>query len=419
VRIEAASAAQLLRPRGVYLITGGYGGIGGVLAESLARAVQARLVLVGRSGLPAREHWPQILAQGKDSSQRQRMAWVERLEQSGAAVLALEADAGDLAQMEEVVRRAEQEFGAIHGIIHAAGVAGGSLLQWRRPEQGHAVLRPKLDGARVMGQLFAARQPDWMVFCSSLSAVLGGIGQVDYCAANAFLDSYAAERQRHTGQRTLAINWDTWQQVGMAVHTPVPKELEAQRRQALERGIHPEEGVEAFARMVCSPLPQIAVSTSPLLPRIEAFRQPSAAPAAQPVSPTPASPGVPAARYPRPALHTPYLAPRNSREKDLAEIWQDMFGMEQIGVEDDFFELGGHSLLAIQLTSRIRSALATNLSPRAIFDHPSVAKLAEHITQTKSSEEERLASVLKSIEDLSDEDLNRLLGRANSHAAND
>ncbi|NIR49794.1 KR domain-containing protein, partial [candidate division KSB1 bacterium] len=95
----------------------------------------------------------------------------------------------------------------------------------------------------------------------------GGIGQIDYCAANAFMDGFALHASKKA-RFTVSISWDTWQEVGMAVNTEVPDELKAQRDKALLKGMTPKEGMEAFSRILQSSEPHVLVSTSDLPQRI-------------------------------------------------------------------------------------------------------------------------------------------------------
>lgn len=209
-----------LRPQGVYLITGGLGGIGLVLAEYLAQTVQARLVLIARTPLPARRTWEDWLATHADTdrtSERIRKVWA--MEALGAEVLIVTADVADEAAMREGVATAVSHFGTIHGVIHAAGVPGGGIIQLKTAAAAQAVLDPKVKGTRHLETTLADQTPDFILLCSSLASVVGGVGQVDYCAANAFMDTYAAAYNGYRGIQVVSVNWDTWAEVGMAVNT--------------------------------------------------------------------------------------------------------------------------------------------------------------------------------------------------------
>jgi acyl transferase domain-containing protein len=205
-----------LREHGVWLITGGLGGLGLVLAEELARAVRARLVLTGRGGLPPRAEWPGWLAaQGESDPTSRRIRGVQRLEELGAEVLVVAADVADEAAMREAVRRARERFGPIQGAIHAAGLPGGGVILLKTAEAAAKVLAPKLQGTRALAAALAGEPLDVLVLCSSTFGVSGGVGQVDYCAANSFLDAFARHHSAG-GTRTVAIGWGAWQEVGMA-----------------------------------------------------------------------------------------------------------------------------------------------------------------------------------------------------------
>lgn len=104
---------------------------------------------------------------------------------------------------------------------------------------------PKVEGTQVLDILFRDRGLDFMVLCSSVSSVAAGIGQVDYCAANAFLDAYAHYRTAQNGSFTVSINWDAWQQVGMAAELALPEMRETGHR-LLDYGLPMIDGKDFF-----------------------------------------------------------------------------------------------------------------------------------------------------------------------------
>ena len=144
------------------------------------------------------------------------------MEADGAEVLALGADAADAERMREVVRLARERFGRIDGVIHAAGISPGGIIEAKTPDAAARVLAPKVQGTRVLEELFGEERLDFLALFSSLSSVTGAFGQVDYCAANAFLDAFAHYHSSRYGTPTVAVNWDTWREVGMAVKAATP-----------------------------------------------------------------------------------------------------------------------------------------------------------------------------------------------------
>jgi amino acid adenylation domain-containing protein len=366
-------APPRLREGGVVLITGGMGGIGIEIAEHLARESRARLVLVGRSAFPERERWSDWLPRHDEGDAiRSRIERLLAIEELGGQVLTLSADVADPAAMREVVAAAERRFGAIHAVVHAAGVPGGGLLQGKVRETSEPILAPKVRGALVLGDLFAGADLDFFVLTSSITVLLPEVGQTDYVAANAFLDSFAAFRAR-SGEAAVSINWDAWRETGMAVSTAVPEEFKARRQESLAQGLTSREGVEAFRRIAGAGLPQVVVSTLDLAGRrIENERLVPLAAVLQEAAPA-------AAAYPRPALATTYVPPQTDLERDIAAVWAEILGVEPVGVHDNFFELGGNSLAGLRLVQRLRERLGAGLSEVNLYEAPTVGTLARMI----------------------------------------
>ena len=242
VRLEAPDGgAVLLRERGVYLITGGLGGLGLTFAELLARDFQARLVLLGASAFPERSGWDGWIAtHGKADRVSQRIHKLLALEALGAEVLAVSADVTDRARMGAVVQEALARFGELHGVIHSAGVPGGGMIQLKTAEAASRVIDPKVAGTRSLMDAVAGIPLDFVALCSSTIAVAGGFGQVDYCAANNFLDAFAQDAALAGGPRTVSINWGAWEEVGMAVASGlIPLRSSSARSAVVAEEIHP------------------------------------------------------------------------------------------------------------------------------------------------------------------------------------
>jgi phthiocerol/phenolphthiocerol synthesis type-I polyketide synthase E len=242
VTVDAEGEPGALREGGRYLITGGLGGIGITLAEDFARRSRAKLVLLARSGLPPREQWDDHLAvHGSAPTDRagRAIAAIRRMEAAGAQVLVLAADVTDPADLRRVRDVAETEFGGLDGIVHAAGLPGGGMAEVKERAEAERVLAPKLAGTLALAQVFGDLPLDFVVLCSSITAVIGGFGQVDYCAANAFLDAYA--RGGH-GWRAPVVsqNWGGWAEVGMAAESTAPAGFRALTRDSVTTAVdHP------------------------------------------------------------------------------------------------------------------------------------------------------------------------------------
>ncbi|HEV3458631.1 MAG TPA: amino acid adenylation domain-containing protein, partial [Thermoanaerobaculia bacterium] len=380
-----------LRERGVYLITGGLGGIGLGLAGYLARTVGARLALVGRSPFPARELWPGLAtaAAGEASPTAARVRALVAMEELGGEVLVLSADVADRTSMRRALAQARRRFGPLNGVVHAAGVPGAGLLRATTREAAARVLAAKVDGTLVLEELLRDEDLDFLVLCSSLSALLGGLGQAAYCAANCFLDAFA---EAGRGSRaTLALDWEIWREAGMALTVQVPAELREARRLEIARGLSHAEGAEALHRALWSGMPRLAVSVEDLPARIDRYQLAALARVAAGGASRETAPG-----RPRPQVSTPYVAAANEVEQRVGRVVEELLGCERIGRLDDFFELGGHSLLATQLLSRLRDAFHVELRLEQLFAAPTVAAIAAAIAsqQVAAAETAELVRLL-------------------------
>lgn len=206
------TAGPPVRRGGVYLVTGGTGGLGMVAAERLAAHGPVTLVLLARQALSAREHWDALIAQG--APEAPLLERLRGLEARGATVRLEAGDVSDVAAMEQLAARLRGDGQLPHGIVHTAGVLDDALLLTRDLEAAERVLSAKVEGTLVLDRVFGADRLDFFVTYSSSSACAGLPGQFDYAAANAFLDAYAHRRQGE-GAPMRAINWPAWRETGM------------------------------------------------------------------------------------------------------------------------------------------------------------------------------------------------------------
>jgi polyketide synthase PksJ len=206
-----------LKDGGVYLFTGGLGGIGLVLAKYLAETVKPRLILTGRSPLPPKQQWADwLLSHDPGDEISIKIEKIRELEALGAEVLIFSADVTNREAMQEVISLSGRQWGKINGVIHAAGAPDGTIIQRRTKEMSQRILAPKVTGTLVLDAILKDTELDFFILCSSTVSVTALGGQVAYCAANIFLDHFARYRSTKENSFTVSINWDAWQQVGMA-----------------------------------------------------------------------------------------------------------------------------------------------------------------------------------------------------------
>ncbi len=210
------AAEPAIRDRAVCLITGGFGGIGLTLAETLIATRNARIVLLSRNPLPDPDDRAAYLRDhGPFDSLSRRITAVQRLEALGAEVMTVAVDVCNLEEMRAATDRIRARFGRLDVVIHAAGVIADAPLLTKDQFAVEAVFAPKIHGTQVLNTLFPDGSLDLLVLFASSSTVTAPAGQIDYVAANAFLNAFAGSRQGGRTQVT-AINWGIWSEVGMA-----------------------------------------------------------------------------------------------------------------------------------------------------------------------------------------------------------
>lgn len=345
---EPLAGQARFRPAGVYVLTGGFGGMGSALARELAGS-GAHLVLLGRH---------------VDAS------LVAQLQSRGAQVLALACDVSDARALGDALARARSRFGRVDGVLHAAGVADqGGVVHNRDDASIATAMAAKVQGALALDAALAGHEPDFVVLFSSLGTVVPGskFGQIGYAAANEFLALFAAERTARRGGFTQAIDWDDWTEVGMTVMARQRWGLPAL---AASEGLTPAEGVAVLRRALASPHPRVSVCVRdlPSLLRLagSVWTDAAAAPAGLPASGEPAQPPEQGGEGP------------DTRQR-LAAVWREVLGVAEIGAQSHFFELGGHSLIAMRVLAYVREHFGVELGIAAVFEHPVLGDLADFV----------------------------------------
>jgi len=268
-------------------------------------------------------------------------------------------------------------FGALHGVIHAAGVPGAGLIQRKSLAEAAAVLAPKVRGVLALERALAGVEIDFLALFSSITSFSGGgPGQVDYCAGSAFLDAFARSRSA-AGWPVLSIDWGEWRwdAWGGSLDAFAPELAELFRENRRKHGIAFDEGTEAFRRILGGGLPQVVVATQDLDAFLALSRTFTAGRVLQRMEEGRAA--KPA--HPRPVLGTSYIAPRSDEERRMAMLWEEMLGIDRVGIHDNFFDLGGNSLLGISLISRLQKEFQAEVARHVLYEAPTVAALVERI----------------------------------------
>lgn len=341
--------------QGVYVITGGLDAIGLEFAVWLARSAHARLVLVERGLFPAREEWPGWMRDHDDQDPvAEKIRKVRAVEEAGGEVVIASVDITDLRALQKLVCGVRARLGTIDGVIHAAGVLEDAPLSQKKADAAARVLAPKVRGTLTLVAALADKPPKLLVLMSSVSAVLGPAGQIDYTAANAFLDSFAQARSPLMGCRTIAIQWPRWRDIGIA-HPDTPT-LDSAADATYPDSISAAEAVGVLGELLnYGESANVTVFPSDF---VTAFRK-----------------SQPAASMGPAEAATTKVAPRDDVERTLADWWKSLLGLESVTIRDDFFELGGQSLAALRLLAFIRKTYKIELGLPALFSASTIEKL--------------------------------------------
>ncbi|MGW7533252.1 type I polyketide synthase [Amycolatopsis sp. NPDC054798] len=385
-------------PDGTVLVTGGTGTLGGVVARHLVSAHGVRhLVLLSRRGAAA-------------SGAAELTAELGEL---GAEVTVAECDAADREALAGVLSRIPAEH-PLTGVVHAAGVLDDGVIESLTPERIDAVFRPKVDAAVNLHEL--TRDEDLSVFAlfSSMAGVLGGPGQGNYAAANAFLDALA-QRRRAQGHRAVSLAWGLWEQ-----SSELTAEVDADRMAA--QGIHPLTAQEALAlfdaglagdRALVVPARIDTAALRGAASRVPALlRGLVRAPAKRTTEPAAADGAE--SLLPRLAGLSPdeqhSLLLEVVRTHTAAVLGHN--GIAAVEPERAFTELGLDSLTAVELRNRLNWATGVSLPASLIFNHPTPTALARHL-RTQVSAAGSVDGLGDSVEEGAEDAIASLYRRAN------
>jgi len=389
-----------LRPDSSYLITGGTGALGLMVASQLVKQGAKHLILMSRGG-----------------ASDENAGAIAQMRETGADVLVLSADASNEKDVTQAFEKIKVSMPQLRGIIHAAGVLDDGVLIQQNWERFQKVMAPKAEGAWHLHILTRDMPLDFFVCFSSIASLFGSPAQGNYAAANAFLDALAYHR-RATGLPGLSINWGPWDQTGMAASVSGRDQVRWSARGV--NTLAPEKGVEIFARLFQQNIARIGVfqvnwpkflrqfsQDMPLF--FEAFSQSYSVlekvPARQSQFLRQLEAAPPEARQELLAKHIP---------SQVAKIL-GLNSAEDIEFSQSLFEIGMDSLMAVELKDLLETDVGHSLRSTLLFDYPTVDALTDYLTKevlsTDVSEKtvkdtDIQSEILSEVESLSEDKLN-------------
>lgn len=393
-----------VRRNGTYLVTGGLSGLGLAVAARLSELGAGRLVLLGRRGVTP-EAEPLLAA----------------IRLRGTEVVAESVDVSNDEALRAAVRRARSAAVPLRGIVHSAGSLDDAVLRAQSRTHLEHVFGTKVRAVSILDEVTRPDALDWTVYFSSVAGIVGSPGQANHAAANVFMDRLAGERSAD-GRPTVSIAWGAWSEIGAA------RDASVQRR-AAARGLEtlsPATGLALFERSVTAGVPVLVAakadwgtvaSANPIAARLignlargatSAITQPSSASTTNQTSLTEQLTAAPPGR--RRAIVAAAV-----RERALRSLGLDPG--RPVDSETPLAELGLDSLLAVELRNALGSMSGTTLPATLLFDHPTLAALTDYLDRLLNGagagpavEPEPVQSdVVASIEDLSDDEVDRLL----------
>ncbi len=405
---------------GMYLLSGGLGGIGVEIAKYLLQNYNARLLLVGRTALPERNTWDAALKE--KNAVRERIEAYLSLEQLGGEIAYQAVDICDRIQLQQVVDRAKSLWQCeLDGVIHLAGTAPERLLVDETRDSLATTLRPKVLGTWALHQLIKDQPNSVFISFCSLASFFGGAMIGAYAAANSFLDCFTHYQRYHRSLQSYCFAWGMWEAIGMSRNSQAKDLLRAKGYQAVTLkqgmhslliGLHHDQGqllvgldgsnrnirryIEPqLCRRVQTLSAYFTANTDLLLSgRLEAllvsdrFGTPSKCTFRQiqqmPLTDTGEIDRTQLAAIGR-AGAADQVKPTTELECQLASIWQQVLGVSQVGIHDNFFELGGSSLQAARLFAEIEKTFGKNLPLATLFEAPTVAQLVTLISTQEES----------------------------------
>ena len=366
-----------MRSDSSYLITGGLGGLGLLVAKWMVEQGVRHLVLTGRSGIGAAHEA------------------ISQLQQAGAQVLVVQADVSNQEAIARLLEQVKTSMPPLLGIVHAAGLLDDGVLRQLDWERFARVMAPKVEGTWNLHVLTQEMPLDFFVCFSSVASLLGSPGQGNYAAANAFMDALAHHR-RALGLPGLSINWGPWAVAGMAA------QLGSRNRGRIAdlglEPIAPEQGLQVLAELLTTSAAQVGV----LPVNWSKFRQQFSQGMELPLLEVMTGAGQALAQRSE-FLQQLEAAPVKERRamlmahlrSQLAKVL-DLSTQEQIEPRQRLFDLGLDSLMAVELKNHLESTLACSLRSTLVFDYPTVEALVDYLATEVLSVEFSSASGIES-----------------------
>lgn len=366
---------------GVYIITGGLGGIGLQMAKYLSTVGKANISLVSRTKIPSREEWDQILKNSDDSKLKRQLKTIMDIESSGANVMCYSADIGNFGEVEKMVSNLKSTFGRINGIIHGAGIGENEPIESTNQDKFKRVLNPKIHGTWILDKVTKDEQMDFFVLFSSVATFFSASGQGGYVAANSYLDSFADYRNNFN-KRTITVNWGTWKETGMAFDYGfnIDTIVKAMTTEQALNGIDTVFRKEIYRVLIAEinyDINKITILEQANFLLSQDIRNR--------IADIKTSGDAHKKMTKRQYQGEVKLLGKDNQdysevEKKIADICRNTLGFNEINIYESFFEMGADSFLIRKLYSELDKEYPGVIMIAEIFEYPTISKLAKLIS---------------------------------------
>lgn len=381
--IEQENERELnIKESGLYVITGGTGGIGLEISKYLASKANIKLALINRTELPNRESWDAIL-ENEQGKIKNKIYSLREIEKTGSQVMLCKADITNEAEMSRILENLRNKHGDINGIIHCAGVAGEGLIINKSQQQFKEVLKSKVHGTWILNKHIHNDSLDFFIMCSSNNTLMGMPGQGDYTAANSYLDSFAHYRNINQ-KNTITINWPAWKETGMAFDYGVNVD-------GLMKTITNNEAINAFEQVLDKNIDRVIVGEFNPLGSVYGISLESGEANISEEILRKLRKKSKKALPQQDGMKEVLLTGKESEEyteveKEIGGIWREVLGYEEFSVNDSFFDIGGDSISITKVHSLLQQKYPEKIQMGELFAYPTILKLGNLIQGEEEDE---------------------------------
>jgi len=372
-----------IKSEGVYVITGGAGGIGIEISKYLANKNKVNLALIGRTPILEQDKLGTPYTDKKSINIYSKMKIIQDIEAQGSNVEYYSADVSKPEEIKLLLNKLREQYGKINGIIHCAGISGSGFLIEKDQKTFQEVMLPKLEGTWVLDNLTKSDELDFFIMCSSVTSITGAPGQGDYTAANSYLDAFTSYRSK-LKKKTLTINWPPWEETGMALNYGVNPD-------SIFKPISTKKAISAFEDIINRDIEKVIIGefnsnghiygksilelkdclsinlSKEIWSEIYSVKN-------DVLTVNTNKHKISAKLIGNEGLHY------SETIQKVANLWMEVLGFELFNIHDNFFEIGGDSILLTKLHSLIEKEFPGKVGIGDLFNYSTISKLSSFLS---------------------------------------